>query len=114
MGIDDDFAALLPIGIKENECSASLRPSSQRFLPAVPDHGAPAAGVIANVVSVVGKFHSYQKLKGGPVVDPRVAIARGHEQPIGGGIVIQSLRFLQIWERLHASPSLEVQYLNRV
>src|SRR5439155_26464220 len=97
MGIHHDLSGLLSIRIQKPKRAASLRPASQRFLTSVANDQSAAAGIIANVVGVVGELHRLQKLKCGPIVNLGGAfIPASHEQAIGGSVVEQSLGFIEI------------------
>src|SRR2546421_13062903 len=100
MGVDDDLTGLLSVRVQKPKYPASLRPAPQRFLPAVPDDHTSAAGVITDIVGVVRELHCFQKLKCRPIINLGGAVTTaGDEQAIGGGIVEQSLRLLQIRKR---------------
>ena len=114
MGIHHDLTGLLSIRIQKPERTASLRPASQRFLPSVANDQTAATGIIANVVGVVGELHRFQKLKCGPIVNLGGAVAAGNEQAIGGSIVEQPLRLLQIRKRPQPPATLYVEHVDGV
>src|SRR5262245_3699483 len=110
MGIHDDLPCLLSVRIQKPKYPASLRPASQRFFSAVAHDHTAAAGVVANVVGVVGELHRFKNLKCGPVVNlGRAVTTAGHEQAIGGSVVEQSLGFLEIRKRPQSLATLHVE-----
>src|SRR5579859_4943283 len=115
MGIDDDVAGPLPVGVQKPKPSGSLLPFPQLLRSGVSDDYALAAGVVANVVGVVRELHSRQNLKCGPIKDFRDAVkTAGDEQTIGGSIVEDSLRLGQIGNRAHALAGFQVDYFECV
>src|SRR5712691_6906745 len=73
-----------------------------------------SAGVIANVVGVVGELHRLHELKCGSIIDPGGAVTARDEQPIGSRIVELPLRLLQTRKRPHSLAGLYVDHLNGV
>ena len=115
MGVDDDVPNLLPVGIQKPKPSRALLSFPQLFRPGVSDDHTLAAGVVANVVGVIGELHSRKDLKCGPIEDLRDAVkAAGDEQPVGGGVVKHSLWLSQIGNRAHALARFQVDHLERM
>src|SRR5260370_40155797 len=63
MGINDDVPGLLPVGIQKPKPSGALLPFPQLLCPGVSHDHTLAAGVVANVIGVVGELHSRKDLK---------------------------------------------------
>ena len=114
VGIHNDLGDLFPVGVQNPQRPASFRPPAQRLLPAVTDDHMLAAGVVANVVGVVGELHCLKNLKCGSIVDPGGAVTAGDEQPIGRGIVELPLRLLQTRKRPHSLAGLQVDHFGGV
>src|SRR5689334_6067074 len=101
MRVHNDLPGQLPVGAQKRQCAASRWPVPQRLFPSIPDYHTTTAGVVANVVGVVGEPHRLQKLKRGSVVNPGGAIGGSDVQTIGRSVVKLSLRLLQVGKSSH-------------
>src|SRR3981081_847437 len=97
MGIYHDVTGLIPVRVQKPKATGPLRSIAQLLRPGVSDHYTLAAGVIANVVSVVRELRGCENLKSRAVKDLRDAVKRaGDEESIGGGVVEYPLWLGQI------------------